>query len=436
MNVTLENLGACKKQLRIDIEASQVNKAFEDVSAEYAKHAKLPGFRPGKAPRDMIVKKFEADILEETKKRVYTEAFRTAVKDHNLEVITDPDVEEVQFSREGETKVIFTVEVAPVFELPEYRGLPARRDSTVVSDEDVDKAIKALADRKATYEKVDRAAQLGDFLVVNYDGTCEGKPITDFNPTARGLTSQKNFWLELGKDKFIPGFAEQLEGVKAGEKRTVSIEFPADFVLKEVQGKKGSFDIEVTEVKERSLPALDDEFAKGYKAESFHQLREGVRGDLQNEKNLTVNRSIRSQLVEDLMNRVQFDLPESAVGAETRSVVYNIVAENQQRGVAKELIDQQKEEIYAAAQKTATGRVKASFIFSKIANKEGIKVSNEELNNRVLLMAQHYRMAPEKLVKELQKGSGVREVVGQILHEKVVDFLQQHAKIEDVAAQA
>ncbi len=434
MNVTLENLGACKKQLRIDIEVSQVNKAFEDVTKEFAKHAKLPGFRPGKAPLDMIVKKHEADILEEAKKRIYTEAFRQAVKDQGLDVITDPDVEEVLFSREAETKVIFTVEVAPSFELPDYRGLPANRESTVVTDEDVDKALKALADRKASYEKVDRAAQLGDFLVVNYEGSCEGKPITDFNPTARGLTSQKNFWLELGKDKFIPGFAEQLDGAKAGEKRTVTVDFPADFVLAEVQGKKGSFDIEVVEVKERSVPVFDDAFAQSFKAESLHQLREGVRGDLQNEKNLTVNRSVRSQVVDALMERVQFDLPESAVSAETRSVVYNIVAENQQRGVAKELIDQQKEEIYAAAQKTATGRVKASFLFSKIATKEGIKVSNEELNNRVLLMSRHYRMTPEKMVKELQKGSGVREVVGQILHEKVVDFLQQHAKISDVAS--
>ncbi|MBI1839487.1 MAG: hypothetical protein HYR88_01370 [Verrucomicrobia bacterium] len=163
-------------------------------------------------------------------------------------------------------------------------------------------------------------------------------------------------------------------------------------------------------------------------------MREGVRGDLQNERNLSVNRNVRAQVVQALMDLVQFDLPESAVTAETRSVVYSIVSENQQRGVARELIDQQKDEIFAAAKKTALDRVKASFLFSTIATKEGIKVSNEELNGRIMSMARHYKMTPDKLVKELKKNSGVREVVGQILHEKVVDFLQQHAKIDDASA--
>ena len=431
MNVTLETLGACKKQLRVEIEASEVKKVFAETTTEFGKHAKIPGFRPGKAPAEMVMQRFAADIEAESKKRLYTEAFQKGVKDSGLEVITDPEVEELVFARDSDCKVLFTVEVAPQFTLPEYRGLPAQRQDSKVSDADVDEALNTLAAKKATYSTVARAAALEDFLVVSYEGTCEGKPITEFNPTARGLTTQKDFWLELGKDKFIPGFAEQLVGVKAGDQRTVTVDFPADFVLKEVQGKKGAFEIQVTEVKERVMPALDDAFAKSYKAESLHQLREGVRGDLQNERNVTVNRSVRAQVVQSLMDLVQFDLPESAVTAETRSVVYSIVSENQQRGVAREVIDQQKDEIFAAAKKTAVDRVKASFLFSGIASKEGIKVSNEELNTRIMAMARHYKMTPDKLVKELKKNAGVREVVGQILHEKVVDLLQQHAKIED-----
>ncbi|MBI1839488.1 MAG: trigger factor [Verrucomicrobia bacterium] len=262
MNVTLETLGACKKQMRVEIEAGEVKKAFEDTTAEFGKHAKIPGFRPGKAPAELVMQRFASDIEAESKKRLYTEAFQKAVKDNGLEVITDPDVEELQFSRDGECKVMFTVEVAPQFSLPEYRGLPAQRQNTKVSDADVDDALKALAAKKASYSAVARAAALGDFLVVNYEGSCEGKPITDFNPTARGLTSQKDFWLELGKDKFIPGFAEQLIGVEACGRRTVNIDFPADFVLSEVQNKKGAFEIEVLEVKERVLHPMDDEFAK------------------------------------------------------------------------------------------------------------------------------------------------------------------------------
>ena len=141
-----------------------------------------------------------------------------------------------------------------------------------------------------------------------------------------------------------------------------------------------------------------------------------------------------TQVVEALMTQVDFALPDVAVGTETRNVVYNIVAENKQRGVADELIEQQKQEIYVAAEKTAKDRVKASFLFSKIATKEGIKVTNEELSNRILILAQRYKMTPDKLVKELKERNGIQEIVGQLLHEKVVDFLQQHAKIEDVQA--
>ena len=145
-----------------------------------------------------------------------------------------------------------------------------------------------------------------------------------------------------------------------------------------------------------------------------------------------MNRNVRTQVVQGLMDKLTFDLPETLVNAETRSVVYNIVAENQQRGVAREVIDQQKDEIFNAARKTAQERVKASFVFGKIAHKEGIRVTNEDLNARVTLLARRYQMTPDKFAKELEKNGGWREIASQILNEKVVDFLQQNARIEDV----
>lgn len=436
MNVTLEHLGPCKKLLRIDVEAAQVKGAFEEVTSQYVKNVSLPGFRAGRAPRDMVLKRFEEDILKEVKRKLYSDAFRQAVKDQKLEVIADPDVEEIQFAEGQDVKVAFTVETAPQFELPEYRGLDAKRENSKVTDEDLEKALAALRERKSTFQTVDRAAQTGDFSVVNYHGSCEGKPILDLAPAARGLTEQKNFWLQIETGSFIPGFTEQLLGAKAGDHRVVNVDFPADFVTSQLQNKKGCFEVEVVEVKERQLPELNDEFAKGWKAESMHQMREGVRSDLQNELNLKETRSVRSQVVQTLMEKVQFELPESAVNTETRSVVYNIVAENQQRGVAQELVEQQKEEIFAAASRTAKERVKASYLFTRIAAREGIKVSQEDLNIRVVAMARRYQMTPDKFAKELEKRDGVREIYSQMLNEKVVDFLQQHAKIEDVAPAA
>jgi len=434
VNVTLEHLGPCKKLLRIDVEATQVKGAFDEVATYFVKNASIPGFRAGRAPRDMVLKRFEEDIRTEVKRKLYSDVFRQAVKDQKLDVIADPDVEEIQFAPDQDAKIAFTVETAPEFELPEYRGLSAKRENAKVTDDDVERALTALRERKSNFNKVDRVAAAGDFVVVNYTGSCEGQPITALAPAARGLTEQKNFWLQLETGSFIPGFTEQLHGAGAGDKRTVTVDFPGEFVTPQLQGKKGTFEVEILEVKERQLPALDDEFAKSWKAETMHQLREGVRGDLQNELNGKVHRNVRTQVVQGLMDKVQFELPESALNQETRSVVYNIVAENQRRGVARELIEQQKDEIYAAANKTAQERVKATFLFSRIAAKEGIKVSQEELNMRIVAMARQYQMTPDKFAKELEKRDGIRDIYSQLLNEKVVDFLQQHAKIEEVEA--
>ena len=253
MNVSLENLGPCKKLLRVDVESARVKKNLAAVTDEYVKQAALPGFRPGKAPRDMIIKRFQEDIEKESKRRLYTEVFKEAVKQHEFEVITDPDVEEVHYAADEDVKVAFTVEVAPQFEIPEYRGLPAKRSVAKVTDDDLERALTSLREQKSEFATVNRAAQSGDFAVVNYTGTCEGQPITQLAPAARGLTEQKSFWLHLEKDAFIPGFTEQLVGAKAGDKRTVTVQFPADFVTPQLQNKSGAFEVEVIEIKERSL---------------------------------------------------------------------------------------------------------------------------------------------------------------------------------------
>lgn len=432
MNVTVENLAPCKKLVRFEVDSKTVDETFESVTKEFLRHAAMPGFRPGKAPREMVLKKYEKEIEEEVKRKLMSEVYHKGIKEQKLSVVGYPDLEQIQFARGQPYQFAATLETAPDFEMPEYRGLPARREAAVVTEAEIDRALEALRGQMAQFEKVDRPVQQGDFVVVNYTGISEGKPITEIAPAARGLTEQKNFWVEVKKDSFIPGFAEQLVGAKAGDKRTVTVDFPADFVTPQLAGKQGVYDVEVVEVKERTMPSLDDKFAQSYDAENLEKLREGVRGDLQNELNLKQKRSIRSQLVKGLMERVNFDLPESVVQQETRNVVYDIVAENQKRGVSKEAIDQQKEEIYSMANQSAKDRVKLSFIFQGIAEKEGIRVLPEELKARIAVLASSYNIAPDKLTKELEKRGSVSDVFQQLLHEKVIDFLQENARIEHV----
>jgi trigger factor len=436
VNVTVENLAPCKKLVRFEVDAKAVDEAFGTVTKDFMKHAKMPGFRPGKAPEAMVTKQYAKDIEEEVKRKLIGDAYRQGVKDHKFNVVGYPDIEEIQFNRGQALQFAATIEINPEFELPEYRGLPAKRETAVVTDEDVTKAIDALRGQAADFKKVEREVKEGDYIVVNYTGTSEGKPLTEIAPTARGLTEQKGFWVEVKPDSFIPGFAQQLIGAKAGDKRTVNIDFPAEFVTPQLAGKKATYEVEVVEVKEKTLPELNDAFAKTYGADDLEKLRAGVRQDLQNELNSRQKRSIRNQLVKALSEKVSFDLPESTLQVETRNVVYEMVSENQRRGVPKELMEQKKDEIYNAAQGIAKERLKVSFVFHKISEKEGIRAEQHEMNTRIALMAQANQMAPQKFLQELEKRNGVAEVYQQIIHEKVLDFLHENAKIEDVPAAA
>jgi trigger factor len=236
----------------------------------------------------------------------------------------------------------------------------------------------------------------------------------------------------VAKDSFIPGFTEQLIGAKAGEQRTVNVEFPADFVAAQLSGRKGVYEVTVVQVKEKGLPELSDEFAKSYGAESLAVLRQGVHSDLQKELNQKIKRGVREQLMKELLGRVAFDLPESVVVNETRNVVYDLVRENQQRGVTREMIDKQKDQIFSYANNSAKDRIKAAFILGRIAQQEGIKVEPDELTQRILHLAQQTQTKPDKLVKELQERNGFGEIQEQIISSKVLEFLEQQAKIEEV----
>lgn len=436
MNITVENLAPCKKLLRVELDATAVDETFAAITKDYQKQASLPGFRPGKAPRDLVLKKYEADITAEAKRRLIGDAYRKALAENKLSVISQPDIEEIQFGRGQSLQFAATIETAPEFQLPEYKGLPVKREVKSVTPADVDRALELLARQHTKFETAARELKAGDVAVVNYTGTSDGKPLTDIAPTAKGLTEQKNFWVDIAPNTFIAGFAEQLTGAKAGDKRTVNVDFPADFVTKELAGKKGVFEVEVVEVKEKVLPPIDDELAKKYDAENLAKLREGVQTDLENELKFSQLKSVRGQVINGLLARVAFDLPETAVAQATRNVVYDIVRENSQRGVPRDLIEQQKDQIYSAAATSAKDHVKLLFLVQRIAEQEKISVTQEEILQRAQALAASYQIPLDKFIKDLQKRNGINELYEQIAHEKVLVFLEQSAKLEEVPAAA
>ena len=434
MNVTVENLAPCKKLVRVELEAQAVDEAFESTTKGFQKQANLPGFRPGKAPVQLVLKKYEKDIQDEVKRKLISDSYRKAIEEKKIDVLGYPDIEEIQFGRGQALQFAATIETEPEFPLPEYKGLPITREAKSVTEADVERALNLLREQQVKFAKVERELHAGDIAVVHYTGACDGKPITDIAPTAKGLTEQKNFWVEMKANSFIAGFADQLLGAKAGDQRTVKVDFPADFLTKELAGKQGVFAVEIAEVKEKVLPPLDDAFAKSYDAENLERLREGVRRDLENELKYKQGRDTRAQLVRALLHQANFDLPETALAHETRNVVYDLVRENAKRGVTRDTIEKEKEQIYSIAANSAKERVKLAFLVQRIAEQEDIKVAQEEILRRVQTLAAMYQIAPDKFLKDLQKRNGLVEIYDQLAHEKVMEFLENNAKVETVPA--
>lgn len=420
--------------MRVEVDAKAVDEVFDSVTKEFQKQASLPGFRPGKAPRDMVLKKYNAEITDEAKRKLIGENYRKALEEKKLNVIGYPDIEEIAFGRSQNLQFAATIETAPEFEMPEYKGLPAKREDKTVTDADVDRALNLLAQQHVKFETVARELKMGDVAVVNYNGFSDGKPITDTAPTARGLTEKKNFWLDIEPTAFIEGFAAQMAGAKAGDKRTVNVDFPADFVTRELQNKKGVFEVEILEVKEKILPPIDDELAKKYGAENLEKLRTGVRVDLENELKHSQRRAVRNQIVRALLDRVQFDLPETPVANVTRNVVYDIVRENTQRGISRDLIEKQKDEIYSTAAASAKERVKFAFLSQRIVEKEKVSVSQEDVLRHAQTLAAMNQIPLDKFLKEVQKRNGVQELYDQVAQEKVLELLESNAQIETVPA--
>ena len=432
MEVTITDLSPCKKQLRIEIDAETVNAKFDAVAKDFRRHANLPGFRPGKAPLANVMRSYGDKIGEEAKRTLMSDSYSKALKENDLRPVIMPEVEDLQFGHGKPFQYLATLEVTPTFELPEYNSIEVEKERRTVSDADVAKALDTLREQRVSYTDVDRSAGEDDFIVVNFTGTIDDKPITDLVKVARGLTEQKNFWLHTKQNPLIPGIVEALIGSGKDDKKTVTVTIPDDFIYEELIGKEAKYEIEIVQVKEKFLPELDDAFAKGFGAESMDKLREGVENDLKNELEYSLKKSIRNQCVDKLLSAVNCDLPETIVNEATRAAVHNIVQQNHQRGVGKDIIEENKDRIYANAKADAEVRVRANYILSRIAEKEGIKVTDQELSRQIAAIAAQQKIKPQKLAQQLKDNGTLYQVQEEIMNGKVIDLLEEKAKVTEI----
>ena len=433
MSVTIENVSPCRKKLRVEIPAERVAKVRAEIFAEFCKAATLPGFRPGKAPAPLVEKNYGKQIDDELRKRLVPEGYQETLSQQKLRVVGYPEVESVEYTPGKPLVFVATVDTAPEFALPNYKGIAVKRKGTPVKDEDVQHTLAHLQEQQADFaDATSRGLRTGDFAVLNYSAVAEGKPLAELAPSAKTIAERKDFWVLIKSESFLPGFCDQLLGAQIGEKRQVLVDFPGDFPVKKLIGKKATYFVDVTAIKERKLPELNDEFAKKIGTESLDKLKEQIRSGIAAEKENETRADMRKQIVDQLLAQTPFDLPESLVAAETRSIIYDMVRENTMRGVTKEELEKRKDEIFGFAMQSAKDRLRASFVLSAIADKEQIKVEKKEVEEKLAQLAERYRVTPEQLKAQLVEKDGLGEIEEQIRVSKTLDFLLGNGKVETV----
>jgi trigger factor len=431
MNITVEDIAPCKKRLKIEVPANRVKQAYDKVADDFKRQARIPGFRPGHAPLNVILKKFQKDIESETQRSLVPEAYQEAIAEKKLKVVSQPEIEDLKYQAGLSLSFSTLVELVPDFKLPDYKGLKIKKQDTDVTDEEVEKTLKALADQRATFvDAPDRPLAMDDFAVISYTGKQDGQPLADLMPEAKNLGHNPNFWLWMREDGFLPKFVDQCVGLKKGETRTVEVEFPADFPQAAVAGKKAQYEVELKEIKVKNAPELDDAFAQEVAKMNLADLKTRVRQNMEVEKKNQAAQASRAEIMQKLISSVEFDLPQTAVDEETHATVYDIVSENQSRGVPASLLEEKKDEIFSNAAKAAKDSVKFKFIAAQIAENEKLDVTNEQMAQHVAFLAQREGITMEKMIDRIRKNNAFGVIRQSLIRNAVLDFLLKEAKSE------
>jgi len=433
MNVTVENLPNCIATLRVELPSDKVSKELSSITAEYTRHAKLPGYRPGKAPAKIVEKKFQKEIREELTNRLLSSSCREIVKEKGIRLINLSNVEDLEIAADNTMRYTATLLVEPEFETPEYKSIPVSVKSEEVTEADVDASIEALRSQAADFADLpDKEVALEDFVVIDFTGEIDGKPVHEVFPKAgKPLSGNKDFWIKITPEAFFPGFCDHLIGAKAGDERAFEITVPADFQVQEMAGQKIQYKVTVKAVKEKKLPELDEEFiAKVAPVKTLPEFRDLVKKELARQRTNENQQAKQNQIMAYLVSKVECELPENLVRSETKRILQEIVNENQTRGVADEVLKENEKELVGVAGQNARERLKGNFILGRIAELENITVTQDDLKSRLFQMAMRYQMTMDKLIKEVQKNNLTEQIREEILIGKVLDFLCSSASVQ------
>ena len=422
-----EKLEKSQVALTVEVGAAEFNAAIEKAYRKMVKKINVPGFRPGKAPRKVIEGMYGVEVFfEEAINIAFPEAYEAAVKEQDLQVVGYPEVEMVgECTREG-----FTFKaVAPVYPevtLGEYKGLSAEKEEVKVMAADVNEGLKSMQDRNSRLVSVERAAKNGDTAVIDFEGFLDGVPFDG----GKG----ENHSLELGSNSFVPGFEEQIVGMKAGEEKDLDITFPEDYHA-DLAGKAVVFKVKVHEVKVKEVPALDDEFAKDVSEfDTLKDLKADLKKQITEERQKVADQAFEDALMEQVAANLTAEVPDAMVEAQCHQFLENSKAQIAQYGIPYEQYLQMtgltEEKILEDAKEPALRQVRMDLAVAAIIKAENIEATDEDVEAEFQKMAEQFSMDIEMVKKYLQADA----VKDQVVSRKAVAVVVDSAKAIKKAA--
>jgi trigger factor len=494
MNITVTDQEHCKKQVRIEIPGDKVRDETNKVASKLARNVSVPGFRPGHVPSSVVKTRFRKELRDEVVSQLLPEALREAIKEKELKIIGEPAVDDMKFGDDESIDVTITVDVQPEFELSNYKSLPLTKRVYKIRDQDVEKSLDKLREAQAELVPVeDRGAQAGDIVTATLTGKFEPKASAapeaasaegeqasqpenveqqsaEANPEAGETVQpeaaggedqseeasqsagevqaaepsppeseeirQEDIEIELAAPSVFKEFTEALTGVQPGDTRTFTVGYPAEYKPEKLAGQRVAYTAEVSAVRVKEIPAADDEFAQSVAEEhqTIDELRANIRKGLEHEAEHKSEDDFRALVMEALVNRNNFEVPEFVVERQMDTRVNSLVNQLMQSGIDPRRMQLNWDDIREGQRQRAERETRGLFILDRIANAEQIEVSDEEVDKEIETYAANVRQTPEALKARLTKEGGLDSIKEQVRNRKALDLVIDSAdtQIEEV----
>lgn len=414
----------CKKELMIEIPVDVVRREAESVITQYARKARVPGFRPGRAPASVVRDRFRDEIRNDVVQALVPKYFEDAVKEQKWSVVGRPRFEDLRFEDDKPLACKATFEIMPEFELQQYKGLEVEEETPQVAEADLDQAVEGVRDQAATFEDTpDQPATDGDYLTVNYQGY-------DVKAPATRLPEERDVTLELGGRGTRPAFNENLRGALPGETREFDVTYPEDYRQKSLAGKTCRYRVEVQSIKHKVVPAADDELAKSVSEFStLGELRTKLASDLTERAKHKSEMAAKQALVEQLLRLHEFAVPEIMVEVQLEHKLERLLRQLFAQGIDPRQTQVDWHKLREESRPDAEKEVRASLLLSKIAEAEGLEVSEEEVDEVIRGMAQEAHEPPATLKTRLTREGELDNLKSTRRNQKAIDFIYRNAKI-------